>query len=82
LNNFHYAYILLAEADPARDYTGLTQDLEARLLAQNAGQVSHTSKYRPWRIETAIALRSREKAAAFESYLKSHSGRALATKHF
>jgi putative endonuclease len=59
-----------------------TQDLEARLLAHNSGQVSHTSKYRPWQIETAIAFRSREKAAAFESHLKSHSGRAFATKHF
>jgi predicted GIY-YIG superfamily endonuclease len=82
LSKFCHVYILVAEADPVRHYTGLTQDLEARLLAHNAGQVSRTSKYRPWQIETAIAFRSREKAAAFERYLKSHSGRAFATKHF
>jgi len=82
LNNFHYVYILEAEDDPTRHYTGLTQDLEARLLTHNAGQVSHTAKYRPWRIETAVAFRSRDKAAAFERYLKSHSGRAFSTKHF
>jgi putative endonuclease len=82
VSHFHYVYILVSEADGAQHYTGLTQDLEARLLAHNAGQVLHTAKYRPWRIETAIAFRSREKAASFERYLKSHSGRAFATKHF
>jgi predicted AAA+ superfamily ATPase len=30
----------------------------------------------------SIAFRSREKAAAFEIYLKSHSGRAVASKHY
>jgi predicted GIY-YIG superfamily endonuclease len=79
---FHYVYILVSETDSSRHYTGLTQDLEARLLAHNAGQVSHTSKFRPWRIENAFAFRSREKAATFERYLKSHSGRAFAIKHF
>ena len=79
---FHYVYILVSESDNNRHYTGLTQDLENRLQTHNAGQVSHTSKYRPWKIETAIAFRSREKAALFENYLKSHSGRAFATKHF
>ncbi|NOR05913.1 MAG: GIY-YIG nuclease family protein [Deltaproteobacteria bacterium] len=81
-NTFHYVYILVSESDESRHYTGLTDDLEARLKAHNAGQVPHTAKYRPWRIETAIAFRSREKAAAFEKYLKSHSGRAFASKHF
>jgi putative endonuclease len=61
----------VAEADPSRHYTGLTQDLDARILSHNAGQVSHTAKYRPWRIETAVAFCSREKAVAFERYLKS-----------
>lgn len=81
-NTFHYVYILVSESDESRHYTGLTDDLEARLKAHNAGQVPHTTKYRPWRIEIAIAFRSREKAAAFEKYLKSHSGRAFASKHF
>jgi len=79
---FHYVYILVSESDESRHYTGLTQNLESRLLAHNAGQVSHTSKYRPWRIVNSFAFRSREKAAAFERYLKSHSGRAFAAKHF
>jgi putative endonuclease len=82
MKNFHYVYILVSESDESRHYTGLTDDLEARLKAHNDGQVSHTLKYRPWRIETAIAFRSREKAVIFEKYLKSHSGRAFVSKHF
>jgi predicted GIY-YIG superfamily endonuclease len=82
LKGFTYVYVLLSVIDGTRRYTGLTDDLEARLKSHNQGNNLHTSKYRPWRIETAIAFRSREKAAAFEKYLKSHSGRAFASKHF
>lgn len=82
MQNFHYVYILVSENDPERHYTGLTDDLKKRLAAHNSGQCTHTAKHRPWRMETAIAFHSREKAAEFERYLKSHSGRAFASKHF
>jgi len=81
MKGFHYVYIVVSKADNTRHYTGLTEDLEARLKAHNTGKVFHTAKYRPWQIKTAIAFRSREKAAEFEKYLKSHSGRAFAKKH-
>ena len=80
--DFHYVYILVSAGDPRRHYTGLTEDLSARLGAHNAGQVPHTSAHPPWRVETAIAFRSRTKALSFERYLKSHSGRAFARRHF
>ena len=57
-------------------------DLDERLKDHNDGKCHHTSKHRPWKIETAIAFRSKEKAIAFEKYLKSHSGRAFASKRF
>ncbi|MDF1525705.1 MAG: GIY-YIG nuclease family protein [bacterium] len=79
---FHYVYILKSLSDPSRHYTGLTQDLDMCLKDHNWGKVPHTRKYRPWVIETAIAFRSREKASAFEQYLKSHAGRAFAKKRF
>jgi predicted GIY-YIG superfamily endonuclease len=79
---YHYVYILTSESDPSHHYTGLTQNLEARLKSHNAGQVPHTAQYRPWQIETAVAFRSREKAVEFERYLKSHSGRAFDVKFF
>ena len=82
MSNFHYVYVLTSESNETHRYTGLTEDLEGRLKAHNNGQVPHPSKHRPWRIETAIAFRSRNKATEFEKYLKSHSGRAFAAKHF
>jgi predicted GIY-YIG superfamily endonuclease len=79
---FHYVYIIVSKSVRGRHYTGLTRNLTNRLKAHNAGQLPHTTKHKPWRIETAIAFNSREKASAFEAYLKSHSGRAFASKHF
>lgn len=80
--NFHYVYILQSEANPEHFYTGLTDDLKERLRKHNAGEVRHTKKFKPWKIKTAVAFENRERAAAFERYLKSGSGRAFARKHF
>ena len=82
MDGFTYVYTLTNLKDTGRRHTGLTDDIEARLKSHNQGSNPHTSKYRPWQIETAIAFRSRQKATAFERYLKSHSGRAFASKHF
>ena len=77
---FTYVYILQSTSNPEHFYTGLTEDLKSRLTKHNSGQVSHTSKYKPWRIKTAVAFTDRERAAAFERYLKTGSGRAFAKK--
>ena len=77
-----YVYLLVSEADPSRHYTGCTADLASRLRKHNAGECEHTSKFRPWRVRTATAFADRERAAAFEQYLKSHSGRVFASRHF
>jgi putative endonuclease len=78
--NFYYVYILHSEVDHERFYTGFTEDLDSRLKAHNSGNVPHTSKYKPWRIKTAIAFINRQKAIEFEKYLKTPSGRAFAKK--
>ena len=78
MEGFHYVYILESLASPVRHYVGLTDDLAARLGKHNRGEVAHTSKYCPWQIQTAIAFRNRVRAAEFERYLKSGSGRAFA----
>ncbi len=81
MHNFAYVYIL-ESLDPAGGfYVGLTDDLATRLTKHNAGEVPHTSKHKPWCIKTAVAFRNRTKAAAFEKYLKSPSGRAFSKKH-
>jgi putative endonuclease len=82
MNGYCYVYVLRSEAVPAAHYTGLTADLPSRLRKHNAGEVPHTAKHRPWRLELAVAFRDREKAAAFERYLKTGSGREFARRHF
>lgn len=75
-----YVYILTSLAEADRHYTGITGDVAARLEMHNAGSVPHTAKFRPWRLETYVAFTDQTKAHAFESYLKSGSGRAFARK--
>ena len=74
-----YVYIL-ESLDSEHFYIGIADDLRARLVKHNAGEVTHTSKYRPWRIKTYIAFSDEKQAFAFERYLKSGSGRAFAKK--
>jgi len=56
-------YIYILENENAEHfYLGLTDDLRARLAKHNAGEVPHTSKYRPWRIKTYVAFSNTERA--------------------
>jgi putative endonuclease len=73
-----YVYILQSLANPEQFYTGVTNDLDARLSTHNWGAVTHTAKFRPWRIKSYIAFTDEGHALAFEKYLKSGSGRAFA----
>jgi len=77
---FYYTYILESENSPNRFYIDFTEDLESRLKSHNHGKNPHTSKYKPWRIKTAIAFTDRQKALDFEAYLKSPSGRTVTKK--
>jgi predicted GIY-YIG superfamily endonuclease len=72
-----YVYILQSLAADEHFYTGITDDLKARLAKHNAGAVTHTSKFCPWRIKTYVAFTDESRAIAFEKYLKSGSGRAF-----
>jgi len=76
----HYVYLLESMAFPGERYTGLTNDLRARLSDHNAGKSAHTAKFRPWRIVSYIAFSNRRTAEDFERYLKSGSGHAFARK--
>lgn len=78
--SFHYVYILQSEKDTKRYYTGFTDNLENRFRDHNSGKSPHTAKLRPWRIKTAIAFSDRNRAIAFEEYLKTPSGRAFSKK--
>lgn len=78
--SFHYVYILRSVHHPEKTYIGYTRDLKTRIREHNLGYTTHTRKFRPWEVETAIAFSSKYKALAFERYLKSHSGKAFTTK--
>ncbi|MDE6571032.1 MAG: GIY-YIG nuclease family protein [Alphaproteobacteria bacterium] len=78
----YYVYILQSISHPTQYYTGMTSDLKTRIQQHNHGYVSHTSKFTPWKLLAYFALDSRDKAAKFEQYLKSGSGREFAKKHF
>ena len=75
-----YVYLIRSKKSPAQTYVGQTYDVQKRLAAHNAGQSSHTSKYAPWELVAFFGFSERAKAAAFEEYLKSGSGRAVAVK--
>jgi len=82
MNGFYHVYVLVSEIDDKIHYSGVTTDLRSRLAEHNRGKCSHTSKHKPWKIETAVAFRSEAKARCFERYLKTGSGREFARRHF
>jgi predicted GIY-YIG superfamily endonuclease len=75
-------YVLQSEAVAGDYYVGLTSDVARRLAAHNAGGSRHTSRSRPWRVLATVELASEDRAARFEKYLKSGSGRAFVRRHF
>ena len=79
---YYYVYIIQSINFPDQTYIGITKDLEARLAKHNEGGSPHTSKYKPWKLKVAVMFTDKQKAYAFEKYLKSHSGRAFTSKHF
>ena len=80
--NMFYTYILRSIDHPNQRYIGCTADLKARLAKHSAGEVPHTTKFKPWKIEAYFAFETKEKAVAFEAYLKTGSGHAFAKRHF
>ena len=77
-----FVYVLQSEIDPEAYYTGLTSDVTRRLDEHNNGHSIHTNKYRPWKLAVPVGFADPAKAAKFETYLKSGSGRAFAKRHF
>ena len=75
-------YILKSESAPAQRYIGYTVDLKKRLQEHKSGKCKYSSRYLPWKLQLYIAFSSKEKAIAFEKYLKSGSGHSFAYRHF
>ena len=73
-----FVYLLESESILGQRYVGMASDVKQRLADHNAGKSAHTSKFAPWRVVTYVAFSNRQKAEAFERYLKSGSGHAFA----
>ncbi|MBD3273233.1 GIY-YIG nuclease family protein [Candidatus Dependentiae bacterium] len=78
----HYVYLIRSINFPDQIYIGNTVNLKQRLATHNSGGSIHTKKYRPWELIAFLGFADKLKATAFEKYLKSHSGRAFASKRF
>jgi predicted GIY-YIG superfamily endonuclease len=78
----NFVYILQSEADNSRYYVGISSGPTRRLGEHNGGKSIHTNKHGPWKLTVTIGFADSAKAAEFERYLKSGSGRAFAKKHF
>ncbi|NBB78131.1 MAG: GIY-YIG nuclease family protein [Verrucomicrobia bacterium] len=76
----HYVYILESDASAGQQYIGYSRNLKQRIEDHNLGHSPHTAKYRPWNLVFYAAFAKKFKALEFESYLKSHSGKAFAAK--
>lgn len=77
--NFFYVYILkLSNGDY---YIGRSDDLRRRIKEHVAGQERTTKKFLPCKLVSYIAFNSRERAIAFEGYLKTGSGFAFRNRH-
>jgi predicted GIY-YIG superfamily endonuclease len=77
-----FVYVLRSLSVRDRRYVGLTADVPQRLAAHNRGLSPSTAKYCPWVQTVVIECSDQERAARFERYLKSPSGRAFARRHF
>ncbi len=60
-----FVYILQS-IDSDHFLVGIADDLRARLANHNAGEVSHTSKFMPWRIKTYVAFSDEKQAFRLE----------------
>ena len=76
----YYVYILRSIKHSDRIYVGFTENVFARLKKHNEGGNVSTVAYRPWKLIFYCAFEDKGKALAFETYLKSHSGKAFSSK--
>ncbi|MEK7623800.1 MAG: GIY-YIG nuclease family protein [Patescibacteria group bacterium] len=75
----HYVYII--ECQNKTFYTGITDSVGKRMAEHQTGKSKSTQYRRPIKLKCFLCFPNKSKAAQFEKYLKSHSGRAFLKKH-
>lgn len=76
----HYVYCLKSKKHPKFRYVGYSADLKRRIIDHNQGCNPSTIHFTPLHIEGYVAFRDKDRALAFERYLKSGSGHAFSNK--
>jgi len=79
-STIYFVYIIRSTSNPDQVYVGFTENVEARLKKHNEGGNTSTAPYRPWKPIFYCAFEDKGRALAFETYLKSHSGKAFSAK--
>jgi putative endonuclease len=75
-------YIIRSLKDPERQYIGRTADMASRLASHNAGESPRTARQAPWQVVVLVQFLDERRAAGFEKFLKSTSGRAFVKQYF
>lgn len=78
--NYCMQYVYILTLENGQHYIGCTQDLKKRIEKHKHHAVPTTSRIRPAELVFYAAFKTKEKAYAFEKYLKSSSGFALRNK--
>jgi len=78
----YYVYLLRSINFPEKTYVGYSSDLKQRLGTHNMGNSIYTAQYRPCQLMAYFAFVNNLTAKEFETYLKSHAGRAFIHKRF
>ena len=76
----YYVYILKS-INFDKYYVGYTTNINRRLNEHNSKSQIYSKNYAPWDLVTYTSFTNKQKATNFETYLKSHSGRAFLNKH-
>ncbi len=78
----YFVYILQSLKYTSQFYVGFSEDLGSRLQHHNQGLSTHTKKFKPWKVKFYCGFEDKDKALAFEKYLKNASGKAFLYKRF
>ncbi len=79
MDDLWIVYILKSEIN-GKKYSGMTQDVEKRLVEHNSGKSLYTSTLVPWKLVYKEEIHGRENARKREKYFKSGAGRRFIDK--
>lgn len=77
-----YFVYILKSVNFAKTYTGISDNVERRLIEHNNGYSYFSKRYRPWIVLFTVAVTDKIEARKKEKYFKSAAGRRWIRKTF